>query len=156
LDDQVKVRGVRVEPGEVEAALAAHPDVLESAVAAAGADGQALAAWIVPRPGTAPDAAGLRDFLLSRLPAALGPSRFAFIAALPRTASRKLDRKALAALPVAEAPAAAAAAAARGPVEEILAGLWEELFQRSGLGGDDDFFSLGGHSLLAVRLASRV
>jgi amino acid adenylation domain-containing protein len=155
LDDQIKVRGVRVEPGEVEAALAAHPGVAESAIATARvADGEALAAWIVPRAGAAPTASDLRDFLRHSLPEALVPSFFTLVAALPRTTSRKLDRRALAALPL-DAPAVAATAPPRGPVEEILAGIWEELFQRSGL-GDEDFFTLGGHSLLAVRLASRI
>jgi amino acid adenylation domain-containing protein len=156
-DSQVKVRGVRIEPGEVEAALGAHPAVAECAVAArrsAGGD-LVLVAWFVTRPGAAPPASELREHVQARLPAPLVPSAFVATAALPRTSNGKLDR---AALPGPEAAAAAASGLVppRTPVEEILAGLWAAVLRVERVGASDNFFDLGGHSLLATQLTSRV
>jgi amino acid adenylation domain-containing protein len=115
LDRQVKVRGVRIEPAEIEAALAEHPAVGEAAVGVVDGrgDGGRLVAWIAGRAAAAlPDAAALRRFLAGRLPGAMVPGSFVPVAALPRTASGKVDRRALAALPA----AVAADPAAAGPV----------------------------------------
>ena len=154
-DDQVKVRGHRVELGEVEEALAAHPGVAQAAaLARAGADGRTLlAAWVVPRVGAAPDAEALRDHLRARLPDAFVPARIGLCAALPRTATGKLDR---AALELPGAPARSAAPAPASEAAEALAGLFAAALDLERVGPDDDFFALGGDSLSAVRLLGLV
>jgi amino acid adenylation domain-containing protein len=154
-DAQVKVRGFRIEPGEVEAALAAHPAVREAVVDARpdGGGGARLVAWTVAH-GAAPTTAELRAHLAARLPDFMVPSVFVAMEALPLTPSGKLDRKAL------PAPEPAAGedeyVAPRTPVEEVLAGVWAELLGVPRVGAADHFFALGGHSLMAVRLVSRI
>jgi len=150
IDGQLKVRGVRVEPGEVEATLAEHPAVREVAVAldAAGR----LAAFVAPA-GERFDAAGLRAFLRARLPEPMVPSAFVRLDALPVTPSGKVDRRALAEL---SPETDAAGGAFADPVTEILAGIWGELLGAGRIGPEDDFFDLGGHSLLAARVVARV
>ena len=161
-DDQVKVRGFRIELGEVEAALGAHPDVAQ-AVVAVTEGGDALRAFVLPASDArVPD--GLGAWLAERLPAPLVPRSFAVVPALPRTASGKVDRRALAAeVPEPGAgPGAAAGLAAvppRTPVEEAVAELFREVLglpPEAPVGIHDDLFRLGGHSLLAARLAARV
>jgi len=153
IDRQLKVRGLRVEPAEIEAALLTHPAVADCAV---GTDvrGDRLIAWVVPRPAAGWQAGALRLHLAGRLPAGMVPAAFLAVAALPRTPAGKLDRAALAA----QAPALAAGSgsAPRTPAEEILAGLWAEMLGVAEVGLDDDFFARGGHSLLAARLLARV
>jgi len=154
IDQQVKVRGFRVEPGEVEAALKAHPTVGD-AVVAARADGGAekrLVAYVVARNGVAPDPAELRAMLAARLPAHLVPSAFVVLEAIPLTPNGKIDRRAL---PAPEA-GAEAHAEPRTPAEEMLAGIFATLLGVERVGAGDDFFRLGGHSLLATQLASRI
>jgi amino acid adenylation domain-containing protein len=154
LDDQVKVRGFRVEPGEVEACLAEHPSVRAAAVAAApGPAGDArLVAWVVPRTAAdAPDPADLAAFLGGRLPAHMVPSRFLALRELPLTASGKLDRRALpdaAGPPVSGEP--------RTATERTVAAIWEEVLGAGTVGREQDFFELGGHSLDATRVLSRI
>jgi amino acid adenylation domain-containing protein len=149
-DRQLKVRGVRIEPGEVEAALLAHPGVREAAVGSA--DGR-LVAWVT---GDLPSTAELRDFVAERLPAALVPSAFVALDRLPRTASGKLDRRALPA--PAAAPAEPAALAPRSLEEEVVADVWAETLgmEAGGIGLDASFFDLGGHSLLATTVIARL
>ncbi len=157
LDDQVKVRGFRVEPGEIEAVLAEHPDVREAAVLAlAGADGERrLVAFVAPAIPDGPG--GLLAFLRRRLPDYMLPAAWSPLPALPLNASGKVDRAALAARAAeAEAPEAAGEAEARTPEEELLAGIWADLLGRGRVGVHDDFFALGGHSLLATRVVARV
>jgi amino acid adenylation domain-containing protein len=159
LDRQVKLRGFRIELGEVEAALAAHPAVERAVVDtySYGPGDVRLAAWVVPAPGHAVEAAILRAWLGERLPEFMVPSAVAALAALPLTPNGKVDRRALPPPAAAGAPLAAALAAPRSPLEELVAGLWAEL-----LGGErpvglhDDFFASGGHSLLATRLLARL
>jgi len=152
-DLQVKVRGIRVEPGEVEAALAALPGVREAAVAARGQGADAwLAAWVVAEEGTEPGA--LRAALRERLPDALVPAVIVAVDALPRTASGKIDRRAL---PEVETHAEAAAyVAPRTDAERELAAIWAEVLAVAQVGAHDTFFALGGHSLLAMQLAARI
>jgi amino acid adenylation domain-containing protein len=157
-DQQVKVRGLRIEPGEVEAALLRHSAVAAAAVAA-DPEGARLIAWVVSRPGVEAVPAALRDFLRGRLPEAMIPSLFVPLDALPLTPSGKLDRRAL----PAPSEAALAAAGQAGedllatPAEELLAGIWSGLLGVERVGGaHDDFFALGGHSLLAIQAISRV
>jgi amino acid adenylation domain-containing protein len=154
-DEQLKVRGVRIEPGEIEAAIAACPGVRQVAVAArADAAGTLrLVAYVVPeRPGAA-HATELRRLLRRRLPEAMLPAVFLELPELPLTRHGKVDRRALP-----EPPAAGreGAAAPRTPVEELLAALWAEVLGIEGAGPDDDFFALGGHSLLGAQLLARV
>ncbi len=157
VDHQVKIRGQRIELGEIEAALQRLPQVVEAAVLANLRDGEKrLEAYVVAAPGTEPTAAELRQSLAATLPDFMLPSAFAFLDALPRNTSDKVDRGRLAAL-VPEATAAAAVyMAPRTPAEELVAGVWAEVLGVAQVGATDDFFTLGGHSLLATRVVSRL
>ncbi|HSF40852.1 MAG TPA: amino acid adenylation domain-containing protein [Thermoanaerobaculia bacterium] len=154
IDQQVKVRGFRVEPGEIEAALRDHKAVREAAVVARPepSGNLRLVAYVVAD-AAAPE---LRDFLAHRLPPHMVPSAFVALYALPLTPNGKLDRKALPAPESAGATGEASFTAPRTPREELLAGLWAQLLERPRIGIFDNFFELGGHSLLGARLISRV
>ncbi|MES1245199.1 MAG: non-ribosomal peptide synthase/polyketide synthase, partial [Acidobacteriota bacterium] len=147
LDQQVKVRGFRVEPGEVEAVLARHPAVREVSVVARA---QRLIAYVVLGDGGAED---LRRHLQGSLPDYMVPSAFVVLPALPRTATGKLDRRAL---PEPVESAGSGDVRPRTATEEILAGLWSEVLGLERVGTREDFFALGGHSLLATRVISRL
>ncbi|MEV0536298.1 non-ribosomal peptide synthase/polyketide synthase [Kitasatospora sp. NPDC050463] len=149
-DDQVKVRGFRVELGEVEAALAEHPGVARAAVLARD---DRLIGYVATRPDAAVRPAELAAHLRDRLPDYLVPAVFTVLDALPLTPNGKLDR---AALPAPDLGSAEAGRAPRTPQEQILCELFAEVLGVSGVGVDDDFFGLGGHSLVATRLAARV
>ncbi|HEX2207305.1 MAG TPA: amino acid adenylation domain-containing protein [Longimicrobium sp.] len=156
VDFQVKLRGFRVEPGEIEAALRAHPSV-GGAVARVRGEGAAarLVAYVVPRDPDAPPAGTeLRAALRERLPEYMVPSTFVVVDAFPLTPSGKIDRRALPA-PDAQ-PEGRAFAAPRTPREEALAEVWREVLGVERVGVEDDFFELGGHSLLATQVLSRV
>ncbi|MEV4515489.1 amino acid adenylation domain-containing protein [Dactylosporangium sp. NPDC049525] len=150
LDDQVQVRGVRVEPGEVRAALLAHPAVTGAAVVAHGATAATRRLIAYATPSTV-DPVGLRAHLAARLPAQLVPDAVVPLATLPMTANGKLDRAAL------PAPVVAGGAPV-SPVglQAVLCALFEEVLGVRGVGAGDGFFDLGGHSLLAVRLVTRL
>ncbi len=159
-DGQVKVRGVRVEPAEVEAALAAHPEIAECAVVArhpkSGEGGETfLAAYVAPRRAPAPPPRQLRDFLRGKLPDALVPAAFVELAALPRTPSGKVDRRRLPA-PEIDRTAPAGFVAPRTPTEELLAGIWSGVLRLERIGAHDNFFDLGGQSLNATTVAAQV
>ncbi|NVJ08965.1 amino acid adenylation domain-containing protein [Myxococcus sp. AM001] len=160
VDRQVKVRGFRIEPGEVEAALLASPQVKDAAVMAR-VDGRGpgrLVAYVVPsREGadSAPDAAALKAWLMSRLPPYMVPSAFVPLDALPRTRHGKVDFRAL---PTPERPSADAqgpVAAPRSEVEETLAALWRDVLSVERVGIHDDFFELGGDSILGLQIVTR-
>ncbi|BAI74309.1 enterobactin synthetase component F (plasmid) [Azospirillum sp. B510] len=160
-DFQVKIRGQRVELGEIEAALAALPQVAEAVVAACGdkrADGQAggalwLTAWLTARPGQSlPDPDALRAALADRLPDHMVPAVFVPLDRMPINQNGKIDRKAL---PQPEPPQCGGEAP-DGPVETALAALWSDLLGHPVVSRDAHFFLAGGHSLLVPRLVGRV
>ena len=158
-DQQIKVRGVRVEPGEIERALASHPGVREALVLALeAAGGGRLAAFVVAAGEEPPRPEALRDSLSAALPPSLIPSLFLPVPALPRTRNGKIDRR-----PLAELAARALAAershegeAPRDEREELIAAVWAEVLELRRVGIHEDFFTLGGHSLLATRVVSRL
>ncbi len=149
LDTQVKIRGMRVEPGEIEAALLSEPEVRAAAVVV---DGDRLIGYVVT--GEAGPAVDWRARLRATLPDHMIPSAWVVLDALPVTPNGKLDRAAL------PAPGRTGAdefrVPPRDPVEGRIAAIWEELFDVPMVGVFDDFFDLGGHSLLALRLAVRI
>ncbi|MCL7424758.1 amino acid adenylation domain-containing protein [Streptomyces sp. YS415] len=155
-DDQVKVRGHRVEPGEIETVLATHPRVAHAAVIARGdhRGDTRLAAYAVPVSGAGIDPDELRAFLRARVPAHMVPSAVTTLDALPLTPNGKLDRRALP--PPDFASGAGGGRAPDTPAERTLCDLFAEVLDLPAVGVDDDFFALGGHSLLATRLASRI
>ncbi|HEY6548753.1 MAG TPA: amino acid adenylation domain-containing protein, partial [Vicinamibacteria bacterium] len=159
LDDQIKVRGVRVEPGEVEAALRQHASVKQAAVLGRsdGQGGKRLVAYVVANEGAPAAAEVLRAYLQAKLPEAFVPSSFVVLAALPLTANGKLDR---AALPEPSAEELLASGpgrtAPRNAVEEEIAGLWREVLGLEAVGVHDDFFGIGGHSLHATQVVARM
>ncbi|MFE9450989.1 non-ribosomal peptide synthase/polyketide synthase [Streptomyces sp. NPDC006739] len=156
-DDQVKVRGHRVEPGEIEAALLDLPEVSAAAVVAVpDPNGHLrLAAYVVPAPGAAgPAPRELRAALRNVLPDHMVPSSFTALAALPLTTSGKLDRRALPA-PDQEGERQREFVAPRNPDEETLAGIWAEVLGLARVGVTDNFFELGGDSILSIQAVSR-
>ncbi|MFI7356359.1 amino acid adenylation domain-containing protein [Streptomyces avidinii] len=157
-DRQVKIRGLRIEPGEIEHALAGHPAVGQAAVTVVDtAAGRALAGYAVPAEGApAPTPQELREHLRARLPDYMVPTTLTLLDAFPVTANGKTD---LAALPAPDPAAAGAAAARQEPRtddERALCAIWERVLGVGPIGVHDSFFDLGGHSLLATQLLAEV
>ncbi|MFO0583497.1 MAG: amino acid adenylation domain-containing protein [Anaeromyxobacter sp.] len=159
LDQQVKIRGHRVEPGEIEAVLRRHPGVGQVAVSPRpGPDGELrLVAYVVPEPGAAaPERGALRELCRRELPEHMVPSFFVALEALPLTPNGKLDRRALPAPLEAHAGGSVTRVPPRDELEARLARAWSEVLGVPVEDVTDDFFDLGGHSLLAARLFARV
>lgn len=155
LDFQIKLRGYRIEPGEIEAALTAHPQVLQAVVVGDDALGDTrLVAYVVPAPGQ-PRASQLRAHLRKSLPEYMLPQQIVFLSGLPLAANRKLDRAALPA-PYLGGPEHLSFKAPCGKLEVAIADLWQELLGVERVGRYDNFFDLGGNSLLAMRLITRI
>jgi amino acid adenylation domain-containing protein len=157
-DRQLKLRGYRIEPGEIEAALRLHPALRDAVADLRGkGEGARLVAWVVAREGVeAPGAAELRAFLHDRLPEAMVPSLFVPVPALPLTPSGKLDRRALPEPEGLRLDSATPYAAPASDFERTVAGIFAELLRVDRVGRDDNFFDLGGHSLLVVRAHQRL
>jgi amino acid adenylation domain-containing protein len=157
-DHQLKIRGFRVEPMEIESAMCEHPGVAQAAVIARedGSGDARLIAYLTTRSDGAASSAALRHFLRDRLPAHMIPGVFVTLAAMPSTRNGKIDRSALPdpgrLRPEMDAPYAPASS----PVEMKLAAIWAEVLGIDRVGIHDDFFELGGHSLSASRVISRV
>lgn len=162
-DSQVKVRGFRIELGEIEATLGRLPGVRACAATVWGAtaEEQRIVAYVVPDNGSAPPANGagptaadLREAARSLLPAHMVPGQIELLDALPLTANRKVDRRAL---PEPSRPdTGVVRRLPSDPFEEIVAEVWSEVLDIEDIGVDENFFELGGHSLLATRVVSRL
>ncbi|KAF1011998.1 MAG: Tyrocidine synthase 3 [Pseudomonas fluorescens] len=150
-DFQIKLRGLRLEPGEIESRLAAHPAVHEVAVLIRD---ERLVAYFTLR-DTAPGLEALRAHMLQQLPEYMVPAAFVHLERLPLNPAGKLDRKALPA-PGLESVISRDYAAPQGEVEALMAGIWAEVLKVERVGRHDHFFELGGHSLLAVNLVARL
>jgi amino acid adenylation domain-containing protein len=155
LDHQVKIRGHRIELGEVEAALRDHAGIRDVVVIARGTAGESqLVAYLVARDGAQLEPGELRAFLKERLPEHMMPSAFVVLDALPLSPNGKVDRKNLP--PPGVEAAAGASALPQTEMEKSLAEIWCELLGLKRVGIHDDFFELGGHSLAATRLIARL
>ena len=155
LDNQVKVRGYRIEAGDVEAALTAVPGVAAAIAAVAGEGSDAeLAAFLVPAPGARLQLEDVLGAVASRLPAYMIPSRLAIVTELPVTRNGKVDRAVLAAVP--QPAMRRPAAPPRTATERLVAQAIGAVLQIAQVGLDDNFFMLGGHSLRAVQVVARI
>ncbi len=154
-DNQVKLRGFRVEPAEIETLLTAYDDVMQAAVLVRrdGRDDKQLVSYVVPAEGTALDTEELRRRIAAEVPGYMVPSAVVVLDALPVTPNGKLDR---AALPAPVLGARMGGREARTPCETTLCELFAEALDVPSVGIDDNFFDLGGHSLLAAKLISRI
>jgi amino acid adenylation domain-containing protein len=157
-DEQLKIRGFRVEPGEVEAALTSHEAVREAVVVARAdySGTKQLLGYVVLRPGATATNLQLREFLAGQLPSFMVPSHIVPLEKLPLTPNGKVDRRALPAPETSQTGASGLTASPRNATEVLLAGIWREILQRGQISIHDNFFHLGGHSLLATQIVSRV
>ncbi|MFD7899393.1 amino acid adenylation domain-containing protein [Streptomyces sp. NPDC059743] len=159
IDEQVKVRGVRIEPGEIEAALTAHPAVAAAVVTTHRPESgdTELVAYLVAAPGTPlPESEELRALLAARLPESMIPSVTVPLDAIPLTPNGKVDRRRLPSPESRDQPDGTAWTAPRTAAERTVAELMGEILGVERVSADDDFFALGGHSLLAIRLVLRL
>ena len=153
-DEQVKVRGFRIEPGEVNAALTRHPAIRESIILAReDARGEKrLVAYCVCNGLARPAGGDLHEFLTDKLPSHMIPSAFVFLDALPLTPNGKVDRKLLPSSDLIVPEPGAAFVAAHTNIEQILADIWAKTLGVRRVGIDDNYFTLGGDSILSIRV----
>jgi amino acid adenylation domain-containing protein len=157
IDQQVKLRGFRVEPGEIETALALHPEVRACAVAVRmQGNEKILVAYVAGRAQPAPSVTALREFLKLKLPDYMVPAAFVFLDSLPLSPNGKLDRQALPAPDQLRPELEKKYLAPRHDLERQMAQLWETVLGIQPVGVNDNFFELGGHSLMAVRLVAQI
>jgi amino acid adenylation domain-containing protein len=158
VDAQVKLRGCRVEPGEIERVLSQHPAVREAAVLARedGPGETRLVAYMVPTQSRAPTVTALRRFLTRRLPDFMVPSSFVWLDTLPLTPSGKVDHRTLPSPDRARPELEEGFVAPETFIEQQVAAIWSTLLGLERIGLHDNFFELGGHSLLATQLLSRI
>ena len=154
IDGQVKVRGIRIEPSEIESALRTHPKIRECAVTTweTPSGEPALCAYVVVDGDTS--SGELRDYLCARLPEYMVPWAYVVMESLPLTANGKLDRRGLP-QPERERGSESSYVAPRTAVEEILCGIWAEVLRLERVGVEDNFFELGGDSILAIQIITR-
>ncbi len=156
IDDQLKIAGYRIEPGEVEAALLACPGIKEATVTARDVgQGPKLIAYVVTTDSSPPDQRALRDALQRSLPDHLIPSIFVHIDAIPRLGMGKADRRALPDPSPADVAPCDAHVEPSTPAERTLAEIWRTVLNIPSVGIDDNFFSLGGDSILSIQVAAR-
>lgn len=156
-DDQIKIRGFRVELGEIEAALSEHPDVAEAVVQARGngSDLQ-LVGYIRPSAGASVDASALRAFLARDLPVHMLPAHIVSLEVFPLGATGKVDRRRLPDPGTMRPDLHRVVRAPANEIEALLRGIWVQVLGHSVIGVEDDFFELGGHSLTAMQVITRV
>ena len=159
-DQQIKIRGFRVEPGEIETILCQHPQIREAVVVAYEelSGNKRLIAYLVPDTASSPAPEQVRAYLQSKLPVYMIPSAIIILERLPLTSNGKLDRRALPApesIP-ARNPSDDRCASPRNQIEELLVGVWSEVLGIEQVGIYDNFFELGGHSLLATQVIARI
>lgn len=157
-DHQVKIRGIRIELEEIDAALAAHPQVREAVVLARAdnAAGTRLVAYVAPQDPDSFDSITVRADLGTRLPGYMVPAEYVVLHALPLNSNGKIDRKALPAPGASSLAAQIHYQAPRTDLEAVLTEIWADVLNRDRVGAHDDFFDLGGHSLLAVRAVTLI
>jgi amino acid adenylation domain-containing protein len=158
VDNQIKLSGFRIEPGEIESVLAQHPAVSKALVMAreATAGDRRLVAYYVGNGGPSATSEDLKRYLQERLPGFMVPTAWMRLDALPLTPNGKVDRAALPDPEITRTDEISVFQAPRSQTEEVLAGIWQRVLGVEQIGRDDDFFELGGYSLLATRIISRV
>jgi amino acid adenylation domain-containing protein len=158
IDDQIKVRGFRVELGEIEAALRRHPAVLDAAVLVReqGGDGQQLAAFVVGSDRARPETPELIAFLRRELAKYMVPAVITAIDALPLTANGKVNRQALLTLLDVPSEPTSLSEQPSTPWETMVAGVWRDILKTDQVSVDDNFYDLGGHSLIAIQVVTAI
>ena len=154
VDRQIKLRGFRIEPGEIETLLAGFPGLRQSVVLARE-DNSSLVAYVVPAPGQTLDIDGLRQFVAGRLPTYMHPGSYVLLDDLPLDPNGKIDRRVLP-VPRRSGVPERSFVAPRDDLELQLASIWESVLDVRPVGVTDNFFDLGGHSLLAARAATQI
>ena len=154
VDQQIKIRGVRVELGEIEAVLREHPEVRDATVIVQEleADDKRLIAYVVPSPKQ-PSVAQLQEWLGTKLPKILVPSAVVFLCEFPKTPNGKLDRRAL---PKPDQKTSLKAEGATNDLEREIAAIWSESLGVESVGLEERFFDIGGHSLLMIEVHDRI
>jgi amino acid adenylation domain-containing protein len=157
MDQQLKIRGFRVEPGEIESVLRRHPGVAAAVVVGREIEQgeRRIVAYVVPR-APYPEVAELSQLVKDRLPGYMVPSAFVLLDALPLTPTGKVDRMALPQVGSHLSQHPEVSIAPRTPTEEVLAGIWAEVLGLDRVGIHDDVFALGGHSLMVTQAVSRI